>query len=163
MELRKIFHRYILNEVLRWRGQLIEYDRQLLLSKIKHGLDVRLKLPLTIYNPECIVIGNNVVIGEYSVIRASGKVTIGNNVLIAANTIITTREHPINIPRYGITIDKEITIEDEVWIGAGAILLPGVRVGKGAIVAAGAVVTKNVEPNTIVAGVPAKKIRNINN
>lgn len=56
---------------------------------------------------------------------------------------------------------KPIHIEENVWIGAGAIILPGVRIGAGAIVAAGAVVTKNVAPRTVVAGVPARKIKEV--
>ena len=56
---------------------------------------------------------------------------------------------------------KPVVIEDDVWIAAGAIVLPGIKIGAGSVVAAGAVVTHNVEPNTLVAGVPAKLIRNL--
>ena len=65
------------------------------------------------------------------------------------------------LPRYGITEDAPVVIEDDVWIGAGAIVLPGVTVGRGSIVAAGAVVTRSIEPHTIVAGVPARQIGQI--
>jgi acetyltransferase-like isoleucine patch superfamily enzyme len=85
-------------------------------------------------------------------------VRIGNRVLIAAHVVITSRGHPVALPRYGKTEDAPISIEDDVWIGAGAIILPGITIGAGSIVAAGAVVTRSVERYTIVAGVPAKPI-----
>jgi galactoside O-acetyltransferase len=79
-------------------------------------------------------------------------------VLIAAHAVITSRQHPARLPRFGVTADAPVAIDDDVWIGAGAIVLPGVRIGRGAIVGAGAVVTGNVEPFTIVGGVPARPI-----
>ena len=105
--------------------------------------------------------GSNIDIGQYCVIRASGGLKIGSDVLIAASSFITTRGHSVNLPRFGITKDAPVIIEDHVWIGGNAVILPGVTIGKGAIVAAGAVVTKNVMPFTIVGGVPAKKIAEV--
>lgn len=122
------------------------------------GPSVRLRMPLTIYHPEGLSLGTQVDIGEYCVIRASGDVRIGNRVLIAAGAIITSRQHPVTSPRWGITDDAPIVVEDDVWIGAGAIVLPGVTVGRGSVVAAGAVVTASVAPFTIVGGVPAREI-----
>ena len=60
-----------------------------------------------------------------------------------------------------LTVNAPIVLEDEVWIGAGSIVLPGVRVGRGAVVAAGAVVTRDVAPYTVVGGIPARKIKDI--
>jgi maltose O-acetyltransferase len=57
--------------------------------------------------------------------------------------------------------DEKVIVEDDVWIGASVTILPGVKIGQGAIIGAGAVVTKNVEPYTVVAGIPAKVIRNL--
>ena len=115
-------------------------------------------MPVTIYAPEQLEIGHHVDIGEFTHIRANGGVRIGSHVLIASGVIITSRGHPIVPPRYGVVEDAPVAIEDDVWIGAGAIVLPGVTVGRGAIVAAGAVVTRSVEQHTIVAGVPARQI-----
>lgn len=93
-----------------------------------------------------------------------GDVTIGNNVMMATRVIIYGRDHAFDrtdIPMMdqGMADFVPIVIEDDVWIGAAAIILKGVRVGRGAIVAAGAVVTKDVPPYAIVGGNPARVIR----
>jgi galactoside O-acetyltransferase len=126
-----------------------------------HGHDVRLRMPVVVYHPEALSFGDEVDVGEFVVLRASGGLTIGSRVLIAAQAVLTTRSHPEELPRFGRVVDAPIVIEDDVWIGAGAIVLPGVTIGRGAIVAAGAVVTSSVAPMTIVGGVPARPIRSI--
>lgn len=83
---------------------------------------------------------------------------IGNNVGIAHNTKIYTLGHDLNDPKFG-TNGAPVHIEDNVFIFSNAMVMPGVTIGEGAIVLAGSVVTKNVEPWTIVGGNPAKKIR----
>lgn len=90
-------------------------------------------------------------------------VTMGDNVWIAPNTLITTINHPISPAgrRKHLGISKPITIGDDVWIGGNCTILPGVTIGNNVVVAAGAVVTKDVPDNCIVGGVPAKKIRDI--
>jgi galactoside O-acetyltransferase len=125
------------------------------------GAHVRLRMPVVIYHPERLRLGDHIDVGEFSHIRASGGVTIGDHVLIASHVVITSRAHPIEPPRYGVAEDAPVAIEDDVWIGAGATILPGVTVGKGAIVGAGAVVTRSVAPGTIVAGVPATVLRDV--
>lgn len=125
------------------------------------GPGTRLRMPLIVYAPECLRLGEDTGIGEFCVLRANGGMTIGDRVQIAAGAILTTRGHPLGIPRHTQTVDAPIVIEDDVWIGAGAIILPGVTVGRGAIVAAGAIVTRDVEPMTVVAGVPARRLRTI--
>lgn len=118
-----------------------------------------LRMPLVVYGPDQLRIGSDTGIGEFSVLRASGGLTIGDRVQIAAGCVLTTRGHPLDLPRHGRTVDAPIVVEDDVWLGAGAIILPGVTVGRGAVVAAGAVVTADVAPMTIVGGVPARPIR----
>jgi len=86
-----------------------------------------------------------------------GKISIGNYVDIAPEVNIWTLEHDPQSPDFK-TKGGDVIIEDYVWIGNRAVILPNVRVGQGAVVATGAVVTKDVEPYTIVGGVPAKKI-----
>ena len=135
--------------------------RSLRLACTRAGDDVRLRMPVVIYAPEELEIGNKVDIGEFSVIRANGGLTIGDRVLIAAHVAITTRGHPIAPPRFGVTVDAPIVIDDDVWIGTHATILPGVTVGRGSVVAAGAVVTTSVPPGVVVGGVPARVIREI--
>ena len=142
-----------------WLRMTREYEAGVLMRRCRRcGPRVSLRMPLTIYHPEQLEIGTRVDIGEYTHIRASGGVTIGDGVLIAAGVVITSREHPVALPRYGVASDAPVVIEDDVWLGAGAVILPGVTIGQGAIVGAGAVVTANVPPFTIVGGVPARQI-----
>jgi galactoside O-acetyltransferase len=124
----------------------------------RRGGGVRLRMPVVVYAPESLEIGQDVDIGEFVVLRASGGMKIGNRVLVAAHATLTTRGHPIAPPRWGKTEDAPIVIEDDVWIAAGAIVLPGVTIGRGSVVAAGAVVTADVPPLTVVGGVPARTI-----
>lgn len=112
-----------------------------------------------------IQIGRDCLIGEYSIIRGQGGVTIGDRVFTSPFTQIIAVNHIFDDPKrpfidQGITAEG-IVIEDDCWLGAGAVITDGVRVGKGSVVAAGAVVTKDVPPHSVVAGVPAKIIKTI--
>jgi acetyltransferase-like isoleucine patch superfamily enzyme len=110
-----------------------------------------------------IQIGDDSLIGEYTVIRGQGGVSIGSRVytspmtqLIAVNHVFSDPDRPFI--DQGITA-QGIVIEDEVWLGANAVVTDGVRVGKGAVVAASAVVTRDVPPHTVVAGIPARVVK----
>lgn len=109
-----------------------------------------------------LIIGNNVGIAQNCFIQVRGFVSIGSNVMFGPNVSIFSENH--NFYRTDIpmieqdTIRKGVTIEDDVWLGTQAIILDGVTIGKGSIVAAGAVVNLDVPPYSIVAGVPAKII-----
>ena len=112
-----------------------------------------------------ISVGENSLIGEFNVIRGQGGVQIGNRVytspmvqIMAVNHVFADKTRPF--VEQGITA-QGIIIEDDVWIGSGAVITDGVRVGKGSVVAAGSVVTHDVAPHTIVAGVPARLVRTI--
>ncbi len=112
-----------------------------------------------------ISIGEDCLIGEYSVIRGQGGVTIGNRVYTSPMSQIISVNHVFNDPTrpfidQGITAEG-IVVEDDVWLGAASVITDGVRIGKGAVVAAGAVVTNDVPPHTVVGGVPAKVIKKI--
>lgn len=112
-----------------------------------------------------IRIGRESLVGEYTVIRGQGGVTIGDRVYTSPLVQIVAVNHVFDDParpfvEQGITA-QGIVIEDDVWIGSGAVVCDGVRVGKGAVIAAGAVVTENVPPHTVVGGVPARIIRQI--
>jgi acetyltransferase-like isoleucine patch superfamily enzyme len=112
-----------------------------------------------------IKIGRDSLIGEYTIIRGQGGVTIGDRVFTSPFTQIIAVNHIFDDPKrpftdQGITAEG-IVIEDDCWLGAGAVITDGVRVGKGSVVAAGAVVTKDVPPHSVVAGVPARVIKTI--
>lgn len=109
-----------------------------------------------------ISIGNNSGIGRYSMLQ--GEITIGNGVMIGPYCLIYTCNHntkDLSVPMFkqGMDVMKPVVIEDDVWIGGRVIILPGVHIGTGAIIGAGAVVTKDVPEYAIVAGNPAKIIR----
>ena len=106
-------------------------------------------------------IGKNVFVNHGCSFLDLGGITIEDDVLIGPQVKLVTENHPIE-PTNRKSLDlKAIHIQKNAWIGAGAIILPGVTVGENAIVAAGAVVTHDVPSNTIVGGVPAKHIKNI--
>lgn len=143
-----------------WLCRLDAFRAQAILRRCARvGQDVRLRMPVVVYSPEMLSIGSQVDIGEFVVLRANGGMRIGDRVLIAAHATLTTRAHPVVPPRYGHTVDAPIVIEDDVWVGAAAVVLPGVTIGRGSIVGAGAVVTKDVPADTIVGGVPSRPIR----
>lgn len=111
-----------------------------------------------------VIIGNHTRIGIHNTII--GPVTIGNHVNLAQGITVTALNHNFSdttkrIDEQSIST-KHVTIEDDVWIGANAVILPGVTIGQHAVVAAGAVVTSDVPANTVVGGVPARIIKKIN-
>lgn len=108
-------------------------------------------------------LGDNVFLNSLCVILDNNEVHIGDRVQIGPSVQIYCAAHPLAIePRIqGWEVAKPIVIEREAWIGGGAILLPGVRIGRGAVVGAGAVVTRDVPANTVAAGNPARVIREI--
>ncbi len=108
-----------------------------------------------------ITIGNNVFINSGCCFQDQGGIEIGNNVLIGQQVVLATLNHDLNPSKRANMLPAAIKIGNDVWIGAHATILSGVTIGDGAVVAAGAVVTKNVEANTVVAGVPAKVIKKI--
>jgi acetyltransferase-like isoleucine patch superfamily enzyme len=112
-----------------------------------------------------IRIGRDSLIGEYSVIRGQGGVAVGDRVYTSPMVQIMAVNHVYDDPRrsfagQGITAEG-IVIEDDVWIGSGAVITDGVHVGQGAVIAAGAVVTHDVAAHTLVGGVPARLLREI--
>lgn len=112
---------------------------------------------VVIHGPQHVRIGDYVEIAEFGHIWGGGGVTIGDRTVIASHTVITSQTHDPAAPDYGTSrVVKPVTIGANVWIGAGAVLMPGITVGDGAIIGAGSVVTKDVAPGTIVVGVPAR-------
>jgi maltose O-acetyltransferase len=102
-------------------------------------------------------IGDKSIINRDCTLDGRGGVTIGSNVSISPEVMLITSEHLKDDPDFGIR-DRPIVIEDYAWIGSRATILPGVTVGRGAVVAAGAVVTRDIQPFAVVGGIPARPI-----
>ncbi|WP_252501998.1 acyltransferase [Sporosarcina sp. Marseille-Q4943] len=116
-------------------------------------------------NIEHLTLGSNISIHAYNYIDAAGGITIGDNVSIANQSSLISFEHTWeedNIPiKYNKVKKERIVIQNDIWIGTGCRILSNVTLYRRSIVAAGAVVNKDVLPNTIVGGIPARKIKDI--
>ena len=124
---------------------------------IKIGKGSSIHMAARFYDPHNIAIGEDTVIGEGAVLDGRDKLVIGSHVALATGVMIFNSQHEINDEFFSPS-NAPVIIEDYVFIGPRAIIQPVVKVGKGAIIAAGAVVTKDVPPFAIVGGVPAKII-----
>lgn len=140
-------------------------EKERLLTKMlgRRGKNCCIRSPFFCDYGYNIEVGDNFFANYNFVVLDGAKVTIGNNVFIAPNVGLYTAGHPLDHERrnQGIEYARSITIEDDVWVGAGVQVCPGVTIGQGAVVAAGSIVTKDVLPFTMVAGVPAKVIKTI--
>ena len=145
------------------------------LFRMKIGRDSSVHWLARFNNPSGVAVGHNTVIGNDAFLDGRHKrnggsyvkdffsppqrpLVIGNNVSIAGEVRIYTMQHDIESPDFG-EVEGEVTIDDYAVIGTRVTILPGVHIGKGAVVASGAVVTRDVEPYSLVGGVPAKHIR----
>jgi acetyltransferase-like isoleucine patch superfamily enzyme len=117
--------------------------------------------PLYINYGKNTTIGKNVFINFDCVFLDLGGITIEDDVLIAPKVSLLSEGHPVNSDDRQSLVPGHIHIKKNAWIGAAAIILPGVTIGENAIVGAGAVVAKDVPANTIVGGIPAKEIRSL--
>lgn len=119
--------------------------------------------PLYIDYGKPVTIGKGCFIQQCCTFFGRGGITIGNDVFIGPKVNLITINHDPNPDNRSATYGRPIVIEDKVWIGINSTILPGVRIGYGAIVGAGSVVTKNVPAMTVVAGNPARIIKTIEN
>ena len=124
------------------------------------GHNVIFHFKTEIREPNRLNVGNGSIIGDNALLDARCGLTIGENVNLSSNVCIYTQQHDHRDPFFRCidNYDKSVHIGDRVWIGSNVIVLPGVTIGEGAVCCAGCVVTKDVEPYSVIAGVPAKKV-----
>lgn len=127
------------------------------------GKNVWIEPPLHVAYGSQITLGDNFYANFNLVVVDDGKVIIGNNVMIAPNVTISTTGHPVD-PTVRITgqqFSQTVTLEDNVWIGSGAVINPGVTIGRNSVIGAGSVVTKDIPADVVAAGVPCRVLRPI--
>lgn len=128
------------------------------LAGMKIGSKSFIHIGLRTYEPNNISIGKGSIIGDHATLDGRNKLIIGNHVDIASEVMIFNASRDIHTQHFKL-VTKPVKIGDYVFIGPRAIILPGVKVGIGAVIGAGAVVTKDVSDYTLVGGVPAKVIK----
>lgn len=124
---------------------------------VKIGQGSHLHMGTQFFYPAGVKIGEGSVIGQDAFLDGRDKLKIGNHVDIASEVMIYNSDHDVNAPDFQ-AVSAPVEISDYVFVGPRVIILPGVKIGKGAVVAAGAVVTKDVPEYAIVGGIPAKVI-----
>jgi len=146
--------------LLRWVGHIPSHCFRRFcyrLSGIKIGKGSTIHMWANFFNPKGIEIGEDTIIGDHCFLDGRAPIKIGNHVDIASQVLIYNSKHDINDPEFK-AVEAPVEIEDYVFIGPRAIIMPGKKIGRGAVVAAGAIVTHDVPPGKIVAGVPARII-----
>lgn len=159
------------------KGQLLteEYNtvsikdverRQEILGELFYqiGENVNIRAPFHVDYGSQMIIGDDFFANFDCIFLDVSPIVIGNNVMLGPRVGLYTATHPLtaNVRNQGIESGQSILIEDNVWIGGGSTINPGVIIGENSIVASGSVVTKNVPRNTIVGGTPARVLREIN-
>lgn len=162
-----LFNYYLLNDLLIFLATLTGYIPSHVIRHLLYRHLFRVKIPsdsiiywkCRFFRPNGIKIGHNSIIGNDAYLDGRENIYIGDNVNIGGEVRIYTWEHDIESLTFGGKY-APVHIENWVYIGSRVIILPGVKIGEGAVVASGAVVTKNVKPWSMVGGVPAKFIKN---
>ncbi|MBA4851429.1 sugar O-acetyltransferase [Emticicia sp. BO119] len=158
----------VVNTTMQWSVELNNAtERNQIRKCLEKIIDKKVDESTTVFVPfhtnfgRFIHIGRNAFINKNCTFLDLGGITIDDDVLIGPNVQLITENHPVKPSERKALELKSIHIQKNVWIGAGAIILPGVTVGENSVVAAGAVVSKDVPANTIAGGVPARILKNI--
>ena len=129
---------------------------------VKMGKNVTIHFRAELRAPEKLSLGDGTIIGDNAILDARRGLTIGRNVNLSSNVSIYTLQHDHRDPYFGLPSEDKlklsVEIDDRAWLGANVIVLPGVHIGEGAVCCAGCVVTKDIEPFAVVAGIPARKV-----
>ncbi|MFN6516135.1 MAG: acyltransferase [Nostoc sp. CreGUA01] len=167
-KLEQLFEQRLVPRLVEWEEyvetKIRRYKHQQLKSKLKFcGSGLRFKRNVRIEHPQNVSLGNKVYIGQDVMLDGRGGITIGENTTIGFNVVILSANHDYesnDLPyEYNVYIHKPVVIGCNVWIGGNVLIIPGVSIGDGAIVAAGTVVTNNVEPLAIVGNQPMRIIK----
>ncbi len=145
---------YVINQIPFHSLRMKNYRR----LGVKIGAGSTIFMSTYMHEAASITIGNATVINQHCSLDGRGGLRIGSNVNISSHVVLVAGSHDVNDGEHFAGYAKPITVEDYVWLCTRSTILAGVTVGRGAVVAAGAVVTKSVAPYTIVGGVPAIKI-----
>lgn len=137
------------------------------LASVNVGINTNIHPTVIIRSPKLVFIGDNCFFNHNTILnggKEKGKLVIGNNVQTGPNVSIYAYNHhfsnkEIDIMSQGYD-DLDVLIEDDVWIGAHSVILPGVKIGKGSVIGAGSIVTKNIPSFSIAVGNPAKVVKN---
>lgn len=148
----------VLDTAFAWLRRALDesLDREIKRGMHFCGSNVVLYHPVVFYGPAALDIGDNTSVAPFVHIWCGGRVIIGANCMIGSHVAISSLTHDYTQPRMWETmVARPVVIEDGVWIGSHAVILPGVTVGRGAVIGAGSVVTHDVPANAVVYGVPA--------
>lgn len=147
--------------LLRWVGLIPSHHLRRFfyrLAGIKIGAGSVIHMWANFFDPRGVAISEDTIIGDRCFLDGRGPIKIGSHTAFASQVLVYNSKHDINDPDFKAVI-YPVEIGDYVFIGPRAVILPGVKVGRGAVVAAGAVVTKDVPDGEVVGGVPAQKIK----
>lgn len=125
--------------------------------RVKIGRDSNIYRACELRSPWKITIGEGTSIGDHCILDGRCGLSIGSSVNLSTGVWIWTQQHDKDDRQFKV-VGKNVVIEDYVWLGGRVIVLPGVRIGRGAVVASGSVVTKDVPPFAVMAGLPARKV-----
>lgn len=149
-------------EIPKWQLLNEKYRLQGLVDHLAAcGEDITLRYGVQIIAPENVHFGSHIGIGNYSILRGNGGITLEDFVLLGDNVILATASHPVGGLYFHQNWQNNITLKSNVWLAANVIVMPGVTIGENSIVGAGAVVTENIPENSVAVGVPAQVIRTL--
>ncbi len=164
-KMRKLIRAWLKQRIVRISGFLIRLESEHRLAALRAsfahcGTTSVIRLPLHVEGAEHIAIGEEVSLNPFTHMWGGGGIEIGDRTMIASHVAISSLTHdPDSYEMYRSLIRKPVRIASDVWIGAHAVILPGVTIGRHAVVAAGTVVRDDVPEFAVVAGVPARLVR----